>query len=164
VAKRSLHPFWIGLPLGVVLAAGALVLILRKGGEPLTAEAVAAGRSLWEKKGPKDYDLSIEITGAQEGLHRIEVRGGRVARMTTGGEPVPERVWSLWSVEGLFRFLETELDNAAHPARAHGVDDPKKVMLRAEFDPTWGYPRRFVRHVQGRTDSIEWQVTSFEPR
>lgn len=164
MAKRPLHPFWIGLPLGVVIAAVALVLLLRKGGETLTADGLAAARARWEEKRPASYDLSIEITGAQEGRHRVEVRGGRVVKMTTGGEPVPERVWPLWSVDGLFRFLETEIENRERPARAHGVETPGQVLLRAEFDGTWGFPRRFVRHVRGRTDSIEWEITAFEPR
>mgnify|MGYP007059460768 FL=1 len=164
MAKRPLHPFWIGLPVGVVVAAVALVLLLRKGGETLTTEVLAAARERWAAEGPKDYDLRIEITGAQEGSHRVEVRRGVVVNMTTGGAAVPPRVWPSWSVEGLFRFLETELENAERPARPHGVDSPDQVLLRAEFDGDLGYPRRFVRHVQGTTKSIEWEITAFEPR
>lgn len=155
--------FWIGLPLGIAIAAVALTLIFRQEGEPLTAEALKEARSRWQSRGVQSYDLFVEVRGAQRGDHRIEVRNGRVTRMTTGGEPAARTAWQHWTIDGMFDFLATELDNAGQPGRAHDAK-PGDVELRAAFDEEFGYPRRFLRHVSMQTRSIEWRIVSFEPR
>jgi len=137
---------------------------LRKPGGPLTEQALAAAQAQWRDRGPRSYDLELEIRGGQEGAHEIQVRDGRVTRMTTGGKPVAESVWAFWSVDGMFTFLAQELENAKAPLRAHGVSDPAAVTLRVQFDAELGYPRYFLRHVTGRQSEIWWEVTSLEPR
>ena len=84
--------------------------------------------------------------------------------MTTGGAPAPKHVWEYWDVNGMFQFLTTELDNAERPRAAYGVDDADDVVLRVAFDEQFGYPRRFLRHVMGRSAGIEWRVTAFETK
>jgi hypothetical protein len=101
------------------------------------------------------------VSGAQEGDHRIEVRDGRVTKMTTGGAPVRPGAWEYWSVEGMFRFLASELSNRERAAEVFGTTD---VELRVVFDDTYGYPARFLRHVMGRSKSVEWNVRSFHAR
>ena len=153
--------FWIGLAFAVATAALAFFL-LREDTPALTDETLADARALWEQNGPASYDLTVEVSGAQEGRHEIEVRDGEVVAMTTGGAPVPERAWRFWTVPGMFRFLAIELENAADPQRVHGTD--VRVVLRAAFDPTYGFPQRFLRHVSGERRSIEWNVRHFEKK
>ena len=145
------------------LAAGALtlVLMLREEGDPLTRVALDAARETWRNNGTADYEMDIHVEGRQSGEHHVEVRGGRVVRMTTGGAPAQEHVWRFWSVGGMFRFLATELDNASRPKAAYGAADDAEVVLIAAFDDEYGYPRRFFRHVIGKRSGIEWEVRSF---
>lgn len=138
----------------------AFVLMMRKPGEPLTAEALHAARRRWADRALRDYDMDVEVSGTQQGRHHIQVRAGRVVRMTTGGADVPEHIWPFWSVDGMFDFLQTELANAADPKRAFGIDDPSAVVLRVHFDPELGYPKHFLRHVLGRRMEIRWEVLS----
>lgn len=151
---------WLALLIAVVATAVTLFLWYRRPGEPLTDELLAAARARWQEHGPRSYDLEVSVSGAQEGEHRIEVRAGRVTKMTTGGAPVREGAWKYWSVEGMFRFLEGELDNRERAAEVFGTTD---VELRVVFDPTYGYPERFLRHVMGQSRSVEWNVRSFRP-
>ena len=145
------------------MAATAVTLALwyRQPGVPLTEELLAAARARWQEHGPRAYDLAVSVSGAQEGEHRIEVRDGRVAKMTTGGAAVREGAWEYWSVEGMFRFLQTELSNRERAGEAFGADTAD-VELRVVFDDTYGYPARFLRHVLGQRKSVEWKVHSFQ--
>ena len=86
------------------------------------------------------------------------VRDGRVVSMTAGGVEVPESAWEYWSVDGLFDVLATEVANAASPNPGLGG---REVALLARFDPTWGYPKFFYRHIMGTSNDIEWEVVSF---
>ncbi len=140
-----------------------VVLSLRQEAAPLTAERLEAARRLWESRRPADYTLEIEMRGALRDRRRIEVRGTEVVRMTTGETEVAPQASAYWTVEGLFQFLETDLANAARPRDAFGVSDPEAVVLRARFDPEWGYPAYFLRHVLGRRQSVEWVVREFRP-
>ena len=155
---------WFLVLLGLVAGAATLLFLLRKEGDPLTREALDKAREVWAKHGIEDYDMSVTVTGRQSGEHRIEVRGGKVAKMTTGGAPAPKHVWEYWDVNGMFQFLKTELGNAERPRAAYGVDDADDVILRVAFDEQFGYPRRFLRHVLGRDAGSEWRITAFEPK
>lgn len=147
-----------GVLLGVALGAATLLLLLREEGETLTEAGLREARERWEAADVSDYDLAISVRGAQSGDHAVRVRGGVVVSMTTGGEEVPERVRPYWSVDGLFRFLEEELENARR------ADEPSQYVLEAAFDGELGYPRRFLRHVLGGGQGIEWEVTDFSRR
>lgn len=159
---RGQRFFLLGLACAIV-AVVALVLSLRGAGDPLTEKALAAARKRWAEHGPSDYTLEIDRGGAQQDHCHIEVKGGVVTSMTVDGEPVGERVRTQWSVEGIFVFLAEELANREHPDAAFGVSDPDEVVLRASFDPEYGYPRRFLRHVIGQRQSVEWDIVEFSP-
>lgn len=161
---RKNWPWWVAGGLSFTLLLGIVFFAPFKRGRPLTRERLREARRRWREKDLKDYDLEIRVGGSQRAFHRIQVRGGKVVRMTTGGADVGSRPGRYWTVEGLFGFLETELEHAGKPERAYGVKDPSQVVLRAEFDPEWGFPRRFLRHVMGRSLEARWEVISFSPR
>ena len=151
-------------PLGVIAGLLDTLWVTREPTAPLTETALEEARALWRRSGPSDYLLELEVGGREDAVHRVEVVGGEVVTMTTGGQPAPERVWSFWTVEGMFESLRTELGHAADPSAAYGVKGQGAVRLRAGFDPEVGLPRRFVRHVEGRPLDIDWSVRIFEPR
>jgi len=152
---------WIaaGLALGVLVA---LFVSLREPGESLTRDGLATARARWEGGGPADYVLEVTTGGAAGARHSITVRGGEVVAMTSGGAEASPAAWPYWSVEGLFGFLETELENAERPQQAYGVGSGE-VVVRVRYHPRWGYPEYFMRHVLGKRLGIEWRVTRFEP-
>ncbi|MCK6462073.1 MAG: DUF6174 domain-containing protein [Planctomycetes bacterium] len=151
---RGKRVFLVGL---VALATVPVVYLLTRPstGEPLTPERLAAARALWKEKGPGSYVVDVDVRDAH---HRVEVRDGKVVSMTTDGREAPERVRAYWTVEGMFQSLSEELSNLRRPEAAFGVSDPSRVMLRALFDEQYGYPARFLRHVEGETRSVEWQA------
>src|SRR5262249_37193210 len=119
--------------------------------------------TLWDKNGPKDYDMEILVSGAQSGRYRIQVREGRVASITTNGINDPKRTGDYWTVPGMLRTLEEELALARSPMAAFGVTDPQSVYVAAAFDPKYGFPRNFLRQVFGKNLTIDWEVRVFNP-
>lgn len=142
----------------VVGAAAGLLLLGRDRAQELTAEGLAAARRLWRSQAPDSYTLELEMRGALNETRIVVVDGGRVVGMTAGGVEAPRASWEYWSVEGLFDVLATELANAADPGRTRGAG---RVALLVRFDPSWGYPSYFYRHIMGSLNDIEWEVVRF---
>ncbi len=151
------RPAW--LVAAFVIGAGAGLLLLgRDRAEELTAERLAEAREVWESQAPASYTMELEMRGALSEVRTVVVRNGRVVTMTTGGIEAPASSWEYWSVEGLFDVLAAEIANAADPQRTLGAG---KVALLARFDPSWGYPSYFYRHIMGSLNDVEWRVSSF---
>ncbi len=154
------RPHW--LVLALLLGAGAGFLLLgRQGSGELTSERLAEARAVWELEAPGSYDLELEMRGALNERRIVEVRDGQVVSMTAGGIEVPPASWEYGSIEGLFDTLRAELANAAQPQRSVGA---REIVLLASFDPSWGYPKYFYRHIMGVSNDIEWEVVAFSPR
>jgi hypothetical protein len=147
--------------IGLLCAAAMTALFLhfrREVGDPLTRELLDTARARWAANAPADYAFDVVVSGTQRGLYHVEVRGGQVTAMTSDGAPVDGRARELWTMDGLFGFLATELGNLERVEAAYGVRDKDDVVLRAAFDPRYGYPVRFLRHVLGTSRSVEWEV------
>jgi len=155
MVRRTL---WIASGLLVGLLAGWWVAGRAQGGD-LVGDDLREARDLWRRRGPDSYTLVIETRGAAGSRSVVEVRDGEVVSMQTGERPATRSAWSYWSVEGLFDFLESELRNAAAARQTYGAE-PERVVLKASFDRELGYPRRFLRHVLGTRNSVEWEVES----
>jgi hypothetical protein len=161
--------FALGMLLGMGVAlAGALAAMVyfASGAAPPLAEAdLQAAISRWEASGILDYRLTIQVnvTGQAPSVVELEVRNGQPTAMTRDGFEPKRHTWDIWTVEGQFEMIRLELEHAADPQTAHGVADPSQVILRGEFDPQWGYPRKFRRDVLGKSSSMQWEVTAFEP-
>ncbi len=150
---RGKRTFLIGL---LALATVPVVWMLaRTSTEPLTPERLAAARAAWNETGPRSYVIDVDVRDAH---HRVEVKDGKVVSMTTDGREAPERLHAYWTVEGMFQSLSEELSNLRRPEAAYGVSDPSQVTLRVAFDARYGYPARFLRHVEGQTRSVEWNA------
>ena len=150
--------------MAVALIVGlALGLLVFRSGAPdtLTREDLDRARERWRAHGPSAYSMTVQMGGALEDRREIRVEDGEVVEMTIDGRPAAAASWRYWSAEGMFDFLEAELDNAADPPPSLGVSDPSQIVLRAEFDPRLGYPTRFFRHILGRQRGTSWEVVEF---
>ena len=130
---------------------------------PLRESDFQAAVARWEKHGPRNYSLEIlvGVQGQRGSTVLLEVRDRQPIAMTRDGLVPKRHAWDVWTIEGQFEMIERELENAANPQPAFGVKNPSQVVLRAEFDPQLGYPRRFHRDVLGKRQSMQWEVVRF---
>lgn len=129
--------------------------------------SLAEARRLWEKAGVRDYDLEWTSSGAREGRYRVTVRDGQVTSVRTvqpdGGEVVANPADpSYYGVEGLFRVLEEECDEALG-GRPFGQPAGTRVLQRFVPDPIYGFPRRYRRDVAGTPRGLAIDVVRFDP-
>jgi|GEM_PF-550901 len=156
----------LGVLLGVAVGlAGIVVVLIATRGEavpPLTAEALAAAERLWGEQGPASYRMGIHVGGRQPGPVEIEVHDGRVTHMTRNGiVPSQERTWEYWTAPEQFETIRQDLESAGREG-GFGAPSGTKTVLRARFDPHYGYPARYQRLVLGTDLNLDWEVTSFE--
>jgi hypothetical protein len=164
IKLRSL--MW-GVALGVALGLGGISLALvwwaRESTPVLTRQRLAEAQRRWASHGPSSYELDLVLGGSQTGAIHVAVRNGEVVEMTRDGRaPRQRRTWDYWSVPNQFAMLSQDLESAQSPERVFGVRSPGQVLLRAEFDPRYGYPAFYQRTVLGGTNHIEWRITRFE--
>lgn len=167
--RRSVGSLAIGLILGagltLVVVVVVLVLANRQTTPALDWRRFEAAQELWEAKAPRDYAMRIAVTGARAGNVEVEVADGKVVRMTRDGwAPSQRRTWEYWSVPGLFDMIRQDLEHAEDPSQPFGVSDPSQVVLRADFDPEYGYPKKYQRAILGGSADLGWEVTGFELR
>jgi len=154
-----------GVALACAVSLIVLVAIWRDPTPELTPEALEAARDRWERHGPTSYDLELAIAGNRPGTVRLEVRDGVATSFTRDGHtPAQRRTWDYWTVDGQFDTLERELENAGDPQQTYRTDAGARVMLKAQFDEHYGYPRKFVRSVPGGQQDMQWEVQRFEMR
>jgi len=160
-------PLLLGMLLGLLVTVAALLAVAiatRDRIPPLTQAAFDAAVTRWDAAGLRDYDLDVELSGTRPGQVHVEVRDGQVARMTRDGvEPEQRRTWYVWSVPGMFDTIEQELANSRDPAGTFKSTNVTQMVMWAEFDSRWGYPRQYHRVVLGADFEVQWKVRRFEP-
>lgn len=168
-ARRRFRPaaLIVGTTLGALaVVAGLLVnAYLSRGRTPLlTRAAYEAAADRWDEHGPASYTLDLELTGNRPGKIHVEVRDGQPVRMIRDGvEPRQQRTWYYWTVPGQMDMIAEELDMAENPAASFNSPQASQMIIRAQFDPKYGYPRQYDRMVLGTDFEIHWKVTRFEP-
>ncbi len=154
----------LGLLVGIGASLAVLIIRFRDTTPELTPAALEAAEQRWDAHGPASYDLDLSLEGNRPGTVHVEVRGGRVTRMTRDGvQPKQMRTWAVWAVPGQFETIEQELDKAGDPAAGFQTPADSRLVQRAEFDPQYGYPARYHRIVLGSNLELRWQVTRFQP-
>jgi hypothetical protein len=149
--------------LGAALVVG-VVIAWQSGNRiaKLTPEALVAAQRRWNEHGPASYNLDVSLSGSQNGSIHVEVRDGEVSTMSRNGiVPHQRRTWEYWTVPGQFDTIEEESEMAKDPTGGFPAPPGAQVVQRAEFDSTYGYPRRYHRSVLGTQLEIRWEVTSF---
>ena len=151
--------------LGCIVGAAFLLRMLVAQRIPeLTEAELEEAQALWDSAGPAGYEMDLEILQGRPGTVHIEVRNGEITAMTRDGRTPAEHTWRYWSVPGLFETVERELEMAEDPVHEVGAAAGTRWQLRCEFDPAYGFPRRFHRHVFGGGQEVYWRVTSFVPK
>ncbi len=128
---------------------------------PLLSQAELDGaQKLWQEHGPLSYDMDIEIRGARPGSVHINVKNRVPMAETRDGRVPPEHTWETWTVPGMFDMLEKDMEIAENPEQAIQAEPGTTWLLRCEFDPQLGIPRRYHRIVSGGPE-VYWRVTRF---
>lgn len=160
-------PLLLGASLGLVavlVVVLAVVIVSRDSTPRLTQEAYEAAAERWDKHGPDNYILDLELTGNRPGTIHVEVRDRQPVRMTRDGvEPRQERTWYYWTVPGQLDTIAEELEMARDPTVSFDSPRATQVVIWADFDPKYGYPKKYDRVVLGTNFEIHWRVTRFEP-
>ena len=156
----------MGLALGVLLALVSIlaVAVARRGpvAPEITRQDLAAAEGRWQEHGPASYNMDLMIGGRQAGPVHIEVRDGNVTRMTRDGVvPSQRRTWDYWTVPEQFETIRQDFDSA-ETSGGFGAAPGTQTILRADFDPQYGYPRHYQRFVLGTNLNVDWLVTHFE--
>jgi hypothetical protein len=153
----------VGGAVGGLLMFVALVVVSRRQATPpLTVESLETARRRWEANGPGDYWMDIVVTGRQASRYHVEVRGGKPVGVLRNDRPIARRNWPYWSVPGLFDVIEHDVDCAEDPTRGFGARPGSRAVLRADFDPQRGYPRKFERLILGEPQlDMTWEVATF---
>lgn len=165
LSTRTVLLAMLGFAVTVPIALLAIVFVTRWHRLPdLKVSALDEAERRWQQAALDDYRLHIEIGGRRAGQVEIVVRGGAVVHMTRDGV-TPKRVetWQAWTVPGMFETLRLECESASQPQKSFGVSQPTQVILRGEFDPANGLPRKYQRIVLGADNEMSWTVTRFEP-
>jgi hypothetical protein len=160
------RPLLLGMSLGLVVAILAVVvfaLATRRSRPQLTEAVYHEAVERWDKRGPRSYDLDLELSGNRPGKIHVEVRDGEVTHMTRDGiEPSQRRTWDYWSVPGQLETIGQELDMARDPANSFKSKAVTGMVMWAEFDPKYGYPHVYDRVVLGGDFEVHWRITRFD--
>jgi len=158
--RKSSFNWRIVLMVVVLFAiAAAGVLRIRANRLPsMTKEAYTSASDLWNSRQPANYEITVEVTGMQPGIYEVVVENGLAVEASFDGRPLTRRrTFGTWAVAGMFDTLSSDLETN---------ERENYLMLGAVFDPDFGYPVRYQR-IEMRTgahDTLQWQVTRFEPR
>jgi len=149
----------IGAVLVLVTILVGLKLLVADKIPDLSEEAFQAAMQQWQARGPASYDLDVQIGGAQPGVAHVEVRNGEVTVATRDGLPLQDWNMDEWSVPGQFEALEREFEFQENPQREMQAPPGARLWLRGEFDPEFGYPRRFHRCATGGAPEVFWRTS-----
>jgi hypothetical protein len=130
----------------------------------LTVATLDEAEKRWQRAGLLNYDIDIELRGAQPGSVQAQIHGGEVTALTRDGRTPKPHTWRYWSVPGMLETLERDLVMAEDPVHETGAAEGIQWQLRCEFDPQFGYPRRYHRFVSAGGPEVYWRVTRFEPK
>jgi hypothetical protein len=163
--SRRLRRIAISIGCIVLGIVGGLVMFaltgFRRPPPAMSATDFEAAVTRWEANRSAEYEMEIEVTGRQSGTMHVVVKDHEPVSVRRGGTLVAEHTWEYWTVEGLFEIIRTDLEGLDQPERAFGTPDVSQLVQQAEFDPKFGYPRRYRRAVLTTGDAIEWEIVRF---
>src|SRR4051794_15941537 len=104
--RRSRGWVWYFVVLAVLTTVSATVLIVYNLRQQLQPDELAAARARWREKAPRDYDLVYSKQGGVNGTYAVEVRAGKVRKVTEDGRPLEARLFAYYGMDGLFEDLD----------------------------------------------------------
>jgi predicted outer membrane lipoprotein len=169
---------WYFAFLGVAGVFAVITPLVYNMRQQLRPEQLEQAQERWKEYGPADYDLLWEekLDGdPRANEYRTEVRRGKVRRVFVnqdmwlakelatplgGGlglgvaalakERLPERALTGYTVEGLFKTIEKDLNSNA--------DSGSINFATATFDPKDGHPIRYIYRKRRSQERLEWNV------
>lgn len=171
-AKRQIsRREWIGIAI-LVVAVMAFFPVIRwlSGGSELnpthlpeiSPRELAASHDKWRQKGPKDYNLRMEVVSS---LHktdiRLEVRGGEGKRLVRNDiESTRPEEMSQWTIDGQMEQMAAYIKrDTSIAARNAGM----RMVNVGKFDPNLGYPLEYSRQGTGDQTQFHMTVLDFQP-
>jgi hypothetical protein len=155
------------LAVGIVAAVVYLRVVNYDPTPELTPEAFYAARDRWRASSPPDYDVEIRVTGPQAATYRVQVRGGQPQAAWRNGYPLKQRrTFGTWSVDGMFSTIGRDVEAIERRAAGQADINETELILRAEFDPQYSYPRVYRRIQWGSrrgsdATAATWEVVEF---
>jgi hypothetical protein len=167
VAPRVRRPALVTAIVALVALAAVALFARCSAGQPVTPEALAEARHVWDKAGIHDYDLEWMASGKMTAHYYVTVRGGKVRKIESivpdgrrfEVHPAEPR---FYSVDGLFTTIADELAQLKEP-QPFGQPKGTKVVMRFTWDPKLGYPRSYRRNVLGTTQELAIDVIRLIP-
>jgi hypothetical protein len=159
---------WFLLFAAIGSVASLIMLVRTRYGDPtpeITGEAFSGARRRWREAGLKDYDVSVEVinSGRLE-KYDVAVRGGHAESASRNGAPLTNhRTFETWSVPGMFGTIDSDWQNVEKHLKHQADASTLQLTVKVEFDPKYGYPKRYRRIEWGSSREISWKVTRFEP-
>ena len=156
-----------GLAIGAVGTLVVLRIINRDPTPRLTPEMFYAARDKWKASAPPDYDIEIQVAGPQAATYRVEVRDGQPSAASRNGQPLNQRrTFGTWSVPGMFSTMSRDIDVVERRVAGQAKPGEIELILKAEFDPQYSFPRRYQRIEWGSRRgstavTVTWEVTEF---
>ncbi|HEY6565663.1 MAG TPA: hypothetical protein VIY86_14335 [Pirellulaceae bacterium] len=156
-------PVFLGSVAAVVICGlGLIAWLVIQRAPPLTRDGFDRARRIWTQVRPGSYRVQTTVTGRQGATYLVEVRDGVPVSAARNGNPLPqERVWRTWTVDGMFDTMHADVRMRERREKTQDFSLPD-LILRAEFDPTSGIPRRYVRIDRRSPLDVTWRIDSFE--
>lgn len=129
------------------------VLWLREPMGPFTAESLEAATQCWRGANIVDYRIFYRMHGSE---YDVTVEDGLVADVLVDGRPPLAAELDMYSIPGLFRLLQMELENIHDPHGPFAAGNTQ-VIARVRFHPRLGYVERYLR-------SVAWGLHSARPK
>lgn len=166
LAGRSRAPQMMGCLIGVVMGAIIAIAAMRwLSADPtptLTPERFDQVWEQWKRSPVENYDVQIRVSGTQGAVYEVQVRDGSAVSARRNGEPLLQRrTFETWSVGGMLSTISRDVENLRAWNEHRAKPGTPEVALRAEFDPTYGYPLRYRRIQFGSTVEVAWEVEKF---
>jgi len=165
--RRFLLWSLVGAAAGAVGTLIVLGTIARDPTPRLTSELLAAARKRWDAAAPANYDVEVRVSGPQAATYRAEVRGGEARAAWRNGKPLSSaRTFGTWSVPGMFSTIGRDIEAVQRRAEGRAPPGSPELILKAEFDHEYSFPRRYRRIEWGSRKgstavAASWEVVEF---
>ncbi|MCA9215208.1 MAG: hypothetical protein KDB27_19205 [Planctomycetales bacterium] len=126
----------------------------------VTVESLERATDTWNsiRNEIDGYTATIVVEGPMPGEYRISVRNGDVESVQFNDSPLTlERTSRVWTVDGMLQMVDLDLEKKTRLADAGN----NTFVNRAYFDPTYGYPKRYLRFDYSSKSTVTWTVTEF---
>lgn len=149
---------WFFAVVVVLAIAGITIPIVFNLRQQLKREDLEAAMNLWAENGPTSYNLRyvVKKPNQEPEEYHAEVRNGKVQAAYLNGRPLSPKVWAEHDMPARFRDIKGFLDEDSQPGKS-------RVFVRAQFDPTNGRLRHYIRSVMGTRQRVEIEVKEFMP-